>query len=72
MNIPEKCQTCEHTIMAFENVHKGWCRYQIEEVVRCDCAPYHPIVGCCDAEVTCQKKIEEWRATHDSRRTNQH
>ena len=58
MNIPEKCQTCEHTIMAFENVHKGWCRFQIEEVVRCDCAPHHPIVGCCDAEVTCRRKTK--------------
>ena len=69
MNIPEKCETCEHTIMAFENVHKGWCKYQIEEVVRCDCAPYHPKVGCVDAEVTCKKKIEEWRKANDSSRS---
>jgi hypothetical protein len=49
--------------MAFENVHKGWCKFKIEEVVRCDCAPYHPKVGCCDAEVTCRRKGAEYDST---------
>lgn len=26
MSIPDKCGGCEHTIIRFENVHKGWCR----------------------------------------------
>ena len=56
MNIPEKCQTCEHTIMAFENVHKGWCKYDVEAVVRCDCSPQKYKVGCRCAEVYCRKK----------------
>ena len=59
MNIPEKCFTCNHTIMTFENVHKGWCRYQVEEVVRCDRFPAHYKVGCRCAEQYCDKKGDE-------------
>ena len=45
--------------MAFENVHKGWCRYQVEEVVRCDRFPAHYKVGCRCAEQYCDKKGDE-------------
>lgn len=54
--IPKKCETCNHTIMEIEKVHIGWCRYQYEVVVRCDCAPQHYIVGCCCAEQYCRNK----------------
>ena len=59
MTIPDKCLDCNHTLMAFENVHKGWCKYEIEEVVRCDCSPQHHIVGCVCAEVYCIKGKEQ-------------
>ena len=55
-DIPEKCLACDHTIVQFENVHKGWGKYQIESVVRCNCFPAHYIVGCVCAEVYCKNK----------------
>lgn len=54
MMIPEKCMTCEHTEMLFEEVHKGWCKFELEEVVRCNLSGY--IVGCVCADVYCDKK----------------
>lgn len=57
--IPEKCLDYNHTIIALENVHKGWCKYELESVVRCDCFPARYIVGCVCAEVHCQKSKEE-------------
>lgn len=59
MNIPEKCFDCNHTIILFENVHKGWSRYQLENVVRCDCFPAHYIVGSVCAEVYCKRNGKE-------------
>lgn len=55
--IPEKCMTCEHTVMQFEEVHKGWCKFQLEEVVRCDLSGH--IVGCVCANVYCDRKESE-------------
>ena len=57
--LPEKCLDCEHTIIQLENVHKGWCKYQMETVVRCDCFPVHYKVGCVCAEQYCQKNRSE-------------
>lgn len=51
---PDKCKTCKHAIRAVERVHKGYFRYRIEEVTRCDCFHCHYIVGCCAAEVYCK------------------
>lgn len=59
MNTPDKCMDCEHTIIQFENVHKGWCKFEYEPVVRCDCSPTHHIVGCVCAEMYCRKKTKE-------------
>lgn len=59
--IPEKCLDCNHTIIALEDVHLGWCKFQLESVVRCDCFPAHYRVGCTSAEVYCEKNKEEWR-----------
>lgn len=64
MNIPDKCLDCNHTIIQLENVHKGWCKYQLESVVRCDCDPVHYKVGCVCAEISCEKRREEWRKKH--------
>lgn len=58
MNVPDKCLTCNHTIIVLENVHKGWCRFQLESVVRCDCFPAHYIVGSVAANVHCNKRKE--------------
>ena len=58
MNTPDKCMDCEHTIIQFENVHKGWCKFEYEPVVRCDCSPVHYKVGCVCAEMYCRKKTE--------------
>ena len=60
MNVPDKCITCSHALSSFEEVHKGWCKFQYEAVVRCDCAPDHPKVGCVVAEVTCAKNREDF------------
>ena len=57
-NIPEKCLSCDHTIIQFENVHKGWLKYEYEPVVRCDCFPVHYIVGCACAEIYCKRRKE--------------
>ena len=59
MKIPDKCLDCNHTIIQLENVHKGWCKYQLESVVRCDCFPVHYKVGCACAEQYCKKKSQE-------------
>ena len=56
MSIPAKCMNCEHAITIFENVHKGWMRFQYESVTRCDCHPAPPKVGCVAAESVCVKK----------------
>ena len=57
-DIPEKCLTCNHTIIQLENVHQGWCKYQIESVVRCDCGPEHYRVGCVSAEQYCERRLK--------------
>lgn len=54
--IPDKCLTCDHTIIRLENVHQGHCKYQIESVVRCDCSEQQFRVGCVCAEIHCVKK----------------
>lgn len=56
MQIPDKCFDCEHTIVQLEDVHKGWGKYEMEAVVRCDCFPAQYKVGCSCAEVYCVKK----------------
>lgn len=56
MSTPDKCKTCKHAIRTVERVHKGWGKYQIEEVTRCDCFPCRYIVGCCAAETYCKIK----------------
>lgn len=56
MKVPEKCLNCDHTIVQFENVHKGYCKYEMETVVRCDCSPAQYKVGCVCAEVHCKKR----------------
>lgn len=66
MKIPNKCLNCNHTIMAFENVHKGFCRFELEEVIRCDCAPQQYPVGCVSAEVYCRKAED----SNDNERNN--
>lgn len=58
MDIPEKCLTCNHTIIQFENVHKGWCKFEYECVVRCDAFPAHYKVGCVAANCHCVKELE--------------
>ena len=60
MNIPDKCINCNHSIAKIENVHKGWMKYQLETVLRCDCSPTHSVVGCVVAEMTCAKNREEF------------
>lgn len=57
--VPDKCLTCDHTIMQFEDVHKGWGKYEMETVVRCDCSPGKFRVGCVCAEVYCERKGSE-------------
>ena len=57
-SIPDKCLNCNHTIIQLENVHQGWCKYQMESVVRCDCSPGHFRVGCVCAEMYCVKRRE--------------
>ena len=59
MLIPNKCLDCEHTIVQLEDVHKGWCKYEMEPVVRCDCFPVHYKVGCASAEMYCEKEINQ-------------
>lgn len=59
IEVPEKCLNCEHTIINFENVHIGWCKYEYRTVVRCDCSPVKYIVGCRSAEVYCVRKKEK-------------
>lgn len=54
--IPDKCLDCNHTIIQLENTHKGWCKFQIESVVRCDRFPAHYIVGSVAADVYCDKR----------------
>lgn len=56
MTIPDKCINCHHAVPAFENVHDGWGKYHLDTVIRCDCFPAMPIVGCVNAEVYCEKK----------------
>lgn len=56
MDIPDKCTDCKHAIIAFENVHQGWCMYQLESVVRCDCNPVRYRVGCASADMYCKKE----------------
>lgn len=56
---PEKCLTCNHAIVNFENVHQGWCKFEYEPIVRCDCSPQQYPVGCVCAEIYCIKKNEE-------------
>lgn len=58
--IPDKCLDCNHTIIQFENVNQGFCKYQIESVVRCDCSPGQFRVGCVCAEMYCAKKGENY------------
>lgn len=53
---PEKCLDCTHAVIAFESVHQGWCKYQMETVVRCDCNPVRYRVGCACAEMYCEKR----------------
>lgn len=55
-SIPDKCTDCKHAVIAFESVHQGWCKYQMETVVRCDCYPVKYRVGCASAEVYCEKR----------------
>ena len=59
VNIPQKCLTCNHTLMKFENVNKGNCEFQYEEVVRCDCSPMKYPVGCVCADIYCERKEQE-------------
>lgn len=54
--IPDKCMNCEHAETQFENVHKGWMKFEFEPVTRCNCHPSKPKVGCVVCEVTCEKK----------------
>lgn len=54
--VPEKCMNCKHGVTQFENVHKGWLKYRVEPVMRCECSPTNSIVGCVVAEITCKKK----------------
>lgn len=49
---PDKCLTCNHTIIQLENVHQGLCQFQLESVIRCDCSGYR--VGCVCAEMYCE------------------
>ena len=56
--VPEKCLNCDHTIVQLEDVHQGWCKYEMETVVRCDCFPVHYRVGCVSAEMYCAKKVK--------------
>ncbi len=58
MTIPDKCLDCNHTIIQFEEVHEGWCKYHLDTVVRCDCFPAHYKVGCACAEQYCKKKLQ--------------
>lgn len=57
MKVPEKCLNCDHTIVQFENVHKGYCKYEMEAVVRCGCSPAQYKAGCVCAEVYCEKRV---------------
>ena len=57
-DIPEKCLDCNHSIVMFENVHQGMCKYRLEAVARCDCFPAHYRAGCVSAEVYCEKRIK--------------
>lgn len=50
-NIPDKCLTCEHTTIQLEEVHKGYCKFEMESVVRCDRSGYR--VGCVSADCNC-------------------
>ena len=58
MTIPDKCKDCDHTIIQFENVHKGWCKYEYEAVIRCDRSSAQYKVGCVCAEIYCEKRGE--------------
>lgn len=53
--IPNKCVECKHAITAIESVHQGWCAYQMEIVVRCDCNPCRFHMGCACADMYCKK-----------------
>ena len=53
---PKKCLDCKHAIVRFENVHKGWCKFEYESVIRCDCDPCQFRVGCVCAEMNCRKE----------------
>ena len=57
--IPDKCMKCIHGSVMFENVHQGWCNYQLEPVVRCDCSPQKYKVGCVCAEIYCVKEGDD-------------
>lgn len=57
--IPNKCIGCKHAITELESVHQGWCKYQMEIVVRCDCSQLRYRVGCVCAEMYCKNKKEE-------------
>ena len=52
-DIPDKCLTCEHTSIQFEEVHKGYCKFEMESVVRCDYSGYR--VGCVSADCYCDR-----------------
>ena len=56
--VPDKCLNCDHTIVQIEDVHQGWCKYQLETVIRCGCDPLHHRVGCVSAEMYCVIKKE--------------
>lgn len=56
--VPDKCVNCERAVAAFENVHKGFCKFEYEVVIRCN-NKYNKLkypVGCVSAEVYCDKK----------------
>lgn len=56
MSIPDKCGGCEHTIIRFENVHRGWCKFEYEMMVRCGRDPLQHPCGCRCAEMYCDRK----------------
>ena len=53
---PEKCLDCTHAVISFEEVHQGWCKFELESVVRCNCHPAKYKVGCVSAEMYCEKR----------------
>lgn len=57
-SIPDKCTVCERAVTTFEEIHKGWCKFEYEAVTRCYNIKNMPayIVGCVCAEQYCDKK----------------